>query len=789
MAYTFVKDFKAGMDRRRPISALEAGTLYTLENAHLTRNGDIESRKKFVTKYELPEGKTFGLHGLLGNLYTFGSVATSVPSGVTYQRLQSVSGSPMSALLDSDNFDGKIYAIAEFADGTVHHFYDGTIVSDWESGVVIASFGDNDGIAAHLRSLIALDEDFTSSVAANTITIEKAENGSFTIDAKTANVEGGTDDQTITLARLRVGLEEVLSVGGITILGGSLSAGVNKVVSLKVNAVDLLAAPIDWQLSNAVTAQTIADEINNTVTVPDYKAVVNGSSVVIQAAEGSGATPNGFVIELVTAGDVVATQGSFTLTGGTFSAGVNTISSITVGGVEILGSSIDWTTSNEATAGVIASTIRAFAANYLAFASGAKVLIGKKTSTGTNPLDEALIVTVAGDVTIGDDFAPVNTQVGDMAGGIAGAKEKWTATIGGTFEVGDKFNIALDSKNFGYVGNPTIKGRLAMTHKSKVYSAASSLLEFSGVNTATGWNSENDTGAGFVNMSNNDGGSQEIVGMEVYQGSIAAFGRESVIIEFVDPDPALNKAVQTVKNTGLRAAKAVIAFSDSDVVYLSDSGIRSLRARDASNSAAMQDIGTAIDDFVAQVVAAESEEIVDASLAAVEPRDGRLWMVIGSTILVFTRFQASGINAWSYYKPGFVISDIAKVGKKIYCRAEDSVYLYGGDSGDEYGDAGEYDITVQLPFLHGDKPATEKEFVAFDMDCENDWEVELLVNPRNLADVVRPGLFDEISYGLPAAKCPVRTTHVAPKMVCSAGGYARISSICMHFIGADTKAG
>lgn len=789
MSYTFIKDFKAGMDRRRPISALEAGTLYTLENAHLTRNGDIERRKKFVLKYTLPTGITFGLHSLLGLLYTFGSDAVpAVPAGILYQRLQSISGSPMTALLDSDNFDGKIYAVAEFSDGSVHHFYDGALVQDWEAGRVIASFVNNDGIAAHLSGLIALDTDFVSSVAANVITIEKATDGAFTISAQTENVEGGTDDQSITLARETVGLVEVLSVGGFTILGGSASAGTNKIVSITVDGVILLPAAVDWSSSNAVTAQIIVDTINNNTTTPDYRAATNGDSVVIQGADGSGASPNGFVVQLVTAGDVVATQGGFTVTGGTASAGVNTVNSVTVGGVEILGAAVDWVDSNETTAAAIATQIRTFATNYLAFASGAVVLIGKKTSTGTNPLSEEVLATVAGDVTVGD-LAAVNTTVGNMAGGISGTKEKWTATIGGSFEVGDKFNIALNSKNFGFVGNPTLKGRQVMTHKTKVYSAASSLLEFSGVNTATGWNSENDTGAGFVNMANNDGGSQEIVGMEVYQGSIAAFGRESIIIEFVDPDPALNRAVQTVKNTGLRATKAAIAYSDSDVFYLSDSGIRSLRARDASNSAAMQDVGTAIDTFVDEIISALSSDVVDAAIAAVEPRDGRFWLVVGDTIFVFTRFQASGINAWSYYKPGFVISDFAKIGTKLYCRTADLVYLYGGDSGTDYPAANEDVVTAQLPFLHGDKPATKKEVTAVDINCQNIWDVTLLVDPRDLTQVARVGAFPHISYDEPASRVTVSATHIAPKLVCNKAGYAAVSSLSLHYEGANTKAG
>src|SRR3546814_3503196 len=69
--------------------------------------------------------------------------------------------------------------------------------------------------------------------------------------------------------------------------------------------------------------------------------------------------------------EVLAT-GSIDVTGGTASIGVNTVASITVDGVDILGSAVDWTGSNSATATAVAAQINSNTSSpeYSATASG-----------------------------------------------------------------------------------------------------------------------------------------------------------------------------------------------------------------------------------------------------------------------------------------------------------------------------------------------------------------------------------------------------------------------------------
>jgi hypothetical protein len=76
----------------------------------------------------------------------------------------------------------------------------------------------------------------------------------------------------------------------------------------------------------------------------------------------------------------------------------------------------------------------------------------------------------------------------------------------------------------------------------------------------------------------------------------------------LDPDPLQNVEKQVLENIGTFAPKSVVPFGDIDVFFLSDSGIRSLRARDSSNQAGMSDVGTPIDEYLLDYLSTLTEE-------------------------------------------------------------------------------------------------------------------------------------------------------------------------------------
>ncbi len=794
MAYVAVDSFKAGLDRRGTQISGDPGSLWEAVNVHINRKGEVERRKKFVEKYDLPTG-THGLHSDGEALYVFGHAADpGVPAGVTYQRLQHPDGSTaMTKVWATENFDGEPYVVAEFTGGAHYHFYNGAIVTDWLAGIVRSDMTNNDGIAEHLKALIDASEGFSATRSGSVVTVTGADNEAFEVETSVETVSGGTDDQTLTANTTQQAVtetDEVLATCSFRVLGGTTNAGVNTIGNITVNSVAVIGAAVNWSTSNQITAAAVASAINSHTSSPNYTATASGDTVTISAAAGTGDAPNGFVLAVTATGDVVVTNGSFRITGGTASAGVNKITSITVNGVEIMDTDVDWTTSHAATAAAVAAQIntKTSSPEYGAVAIGDEVRIGKLVSQSSDS-SLSVVVTVAGDVAASTP-ASVSPTATAMSGGVdeaAGQPQITTLTVGGTFEVGDKFSATLGDETFGYVGNPDSVGKTALTFKGKLYSTVSSIAYFSAVNDATVWNRDSaaSPGANFVNLASQDEGSKEVYGLGVYQGNLAFFARNSVQIWSVDADEDLNVFLQPLKNTGSRAAGSIRSYGNNDLFYLADSGIRSIKARDSSNAAFVSDVGTPIDPLVHSYVKSLSASRVEAAVSILEPLDDRYWLCVGGRIFVFSYFPGAKISAWSYYDTtddiGADITTIVQHQGRIYARAGDTVYLYGGDNDDTYPDDDEIEAEVTLPFLDANTPGTFKVLLGVDLACENEWLVELLVDPTDTSKKVTVGRLTETSFTKMRQTAAHNCTHFAPKLTCSRAGAAKLMKLLVHY--------
>lgn len=98
------------------------------------------------------------------------------------------------------------------------------------------------------------------------------------------------------------------------ITGGTYAAGTNAISDVTVNAVSILANPVNWSESNATTAAAVAAEINTTQT--DYVATASDATVTLTATMG-GINPNGYAVAVTPGGNVTLQRASTTMGGGT----------------------------------------------------------------------------------------------------------------------------------------------------------------------------------------------------------------------------------------------------------------------------------------------------------------------------------------------------------------------------------------------------------------------------------------------------------------------------------------
>lgn len=320
MGSIWIREFTGGLDTRRMPETASGTVLIKAANGHINRGGEFEKRAAFVKAYTLPAG-TIGLAYDKNGTFVFGHqpAPTGLPAGMSYQRLRHPDGS--TALVRVPSFDlyaGKIYAVGEFADGSLHHFYNGVRVTDFNDGRARASFrvtngsvqpathavgsGGSSGIgnqvttitldgvavipgairagssAADTASAIALainshtsSPDYTAQANGRTVTITAADTGPA-INGKAIIVTTGGN----------------VTVGNSSAMAGGIDTTASSLTALTVDGVALIAMPVKWDSSNPATASAIASAINAYSSTPDYVATAVGDQVnIITTAAGT----------------------------------------------------------------------------------------------------------------------------------------------------------------------------------------------------------------------------------------------------------------------------------------------------------------------------------------------------------------------------------------------------------------------------------------------------------------------------------------------------------------------
>lgn len=323
----------------------------------------------------------------------------------------------------------------------------------------------------------------------------------------------------------------------------------------------------------------------------------------------------------------------------------------------------------------------------------------------------------------------------------------------GTWVEGDTWSITFATNIDGdfVVG----QGQLAdasysyiLIDANRVFLANGTYWSFSAIGDPTKWEIQ-DVGAGFNVFSNSYGVGDEAVSLAIIQGRIAVFGRYHIQIWQTDADPSNFARVQILQNTGTVARESVQSIGELDVLYLDDTGIRSLRTKETTLNAFVDDVGAPIDTIIQEVLNGISESTKAASLSVVEPESKRYWLALNNKIYVLSSFPSSKIRAWSTYLLTFenelgtqspIQAAYFKVFRgKVYVAASDTLFfVYGGDDGVTYDTA---IPAVDLPWIAMDKPATNKQVKGLQAAFSGKWKIYASTQPgaADMTEVVSRG--------------------------------------------------
>jgi hypothetical protein len=809
MGTVWIKELTGGLDVRRLAETTPGGVLIKGNDGHITRGGEFEKRLAFVPAFSLPEG-TVGLAATATELVVFGHAAMPVlPTGVGYQRLRHPDGTTaLARVLSWDLYDGKIYAVGEFADGSIQHFYDGVRVEGWFDGRARASFRVTGGDAtgpSQLASLtvngvaITAAVDWATSNADTAAAIAAAINAFTSSPEYTATAVGDTVNLVATDAgsgpngyAIDFGVADglvltpatglVLSGGGsgggkvatgtITVTAGVASATLRPAI----DGVNLCPA-VTWAGSVEATATALAASINATTTTPNYTATSNGAVVTVATATRTD-TLNGETIDLTFTG--MPTVGGAEAVG-SFDIAITASSLFVVGtwrpsinGVNLTSGAVSFSSSVDASAAAIAAAINSHTStpNYTATASGARVTV--RTATDTSTVNgKAIVVAVSGSATIKNQVA----MAGGETPGDPAAMATSTPLAGG--EPDDAFT----------------PGGFVRTIGSKVYSTAGSLLHFSGIQEPTLWDTDT-IGAGFINMASENSGSEQLTAVSRYQNLLAVFAPTVVQIWFVDPDPDLNTQSQVLDNTGTSSPQSVTRFGDSDVFYLDESGLRSLRARDSSNSASTTDIGVPIDEPLTAKVASLTDDERRRIIGLINPIDKRFWLIVKDEIYVFSFFSNAKVSAWTTYSASsrvseetgtlpFDIEEAVVYAKRPYVRAGGLIFAYGGVSGELVYD--ETEAEAWLPYLDANRPTSKKDWEGVDAALTGLWEISAAMDPTDISTVDVIANVYQTTYAEASIPMAHSSSHLSLRFKSKGPGRAVLSSAVIHYRGGDDE--
>ena len=277
--------------------------------------------------------------------------------------------------------------------------------------------------------------------------------------------------------------------------------------------------------------------------------------------------------------------------------------------------------------------------------------------------------------------------------------------------------------------------------------------------------------------------------MAVYLTSVAVFSRRSISIYDLSQAASENVFKQSINNAGAIALRSIMPFLNTDILYLDEPGVRSVRIRDAGDANPYVDEpGTKLDTFVQSWTASVTEDVLRRAVGIIEPRDGRYLLAIGTRVFVLSVFPRSKIEAWTYYEPGLEITEFTRIDNKLFARDTNSIHLYGGVSGNEYPGDATQDISIELPFISPKNPAEFKEWTGFDAACVGTWRVQALVDPGDEAKLIEIGRIVDTTYNHGGIGAVGESPLFAFKLTCTTGGATSVSSLEMHYESGDSEA-
>ena len=712
-----VNNFKYGLDTRRSQQSSVPGVLATLLDAHVNDGAEIEKRKAFGLVGSLPAG-CFGLQETPTTMYTFGSEAAPavMPPGVTYQKLthyfvdlinRVAEGSwgtgeqpTMTGMVTSCCLHGVPFVVATFSAGlygvlnvpaSTCWFYNGQPVKAYSAGQVwVAASG------------MALATQFADQ---------------FNVDAPAGFVAtlqlGSGSLPPLTGSMARVAITGPTTQAFTTVVSDTAGGLASLLSSTPVAAA---TAAKGASFSFYISMETVGGVVKKNGAMTNL--------MVPSTADSTGAT----------AFNLLTSTLSFT--------GTNNLATI----AQLIVAAVNNSLSNQGYSATYATISGAYQITITSPAGSftAAVINACKASI---TCDNSQYLQVALTSTSGFGFGAITPSFGattstQAANAFAGASQTDIIdfNFGATWPVGKGYTVVVTVNNVDYTyGLGNLSGFVAtyaMSIAQKVHVVGGDQLAFCAVGNAALWEDQDD-GAGIITISDlSYSDAQQLTSAQNYQGMLALLSPFQIQIWEIGADPNNYAQHQVLSNIGSAYTLSSSSLGDLDVLFLSDTGVRSLRVRDSSLNATTFDMGSAIDTLMQAGIIAELQSGAPIC-SIVEPATGRYWLYVNGAIYVLTYNTPLNIIAWGTYsttwfdsnnrKQTFTPAKFLVFQRRVYCLdVEGNIFLYGGPNNSTYD---QIQPVAELTWLDHGHPKQQKQSISIDAAITGKWDIYASMNP------------------------------------------------------------
>lgn len=403
---------------------------------------------------------------------------------------------------------------------------------------------------------------------------------------------------------------------------------------------------------------------------------------------------------------------------------------------------------------------------------------------------------------------PAQYGIGQQTAAVTGRGSYYQVQFTGTWEAGDQytFDIVTAGGTTYTVGIGNLTGLVptaCITLSNRVHVIAGPNWLGSDNGDATQWEQQA-PGAFSINVSQQFRQADTLISLAAYQGRIALFANYVIMIWVIDANPINITMQQALANIGTFAPLGPQSLGDFDVVFPSVTGFRSLRVRDLSLNAYVNDLGSPVDLLMQADINALGFGNLAGTVGILEPSANRYWFFINGHIYVLSYFPSAKINAaWSLYTPTFFNGasqeSFVPVKFLIY---NSQVYFVATYAGTNYlfvfGGANNttYDATpaiVATPWYDMGTPTIRKSVKSLDYAMTNAWQFAMgmdyygYINNAGQLKGLTTVPSTNVAFQLGQVPISLEGYHLKLQATCNAAGYAVISALDVGYEKEDEK--